>query len=128
VLGHAIKGRRDQVLISTKMALPMGDGPADWGTSRARLLRATDAALKRLGTDHIDLLQLHAFDASTPIEEVLSTLDGLIAAGKIRYVGVSNFSGWQLMKSLALPNATAIRAMSRTRSTIRWPAATTSGS
>jgi aryl-alcohol dehydrogenase-like predicted oxidoreductase len=101
VLGHAIRGRRDQVLISTKMALPMGDGPADWGTSRARLLRATDAALKRLGTDYIDLLQLHAFDASTPIEEVLSTLDGLIAAGKIRYVGVSNFSGWQLMKSLA---------------------------
>ncbi|MFS2150347.1 aldo/keto reductase [Rhizobium sp. Rhizsp42] len=102
VLGHAIKGRRDQVLISTKMALPIGDGPGDWGTSRARLLRATDAALKRLGTDYIDLLQLHAFDASTPIEEVLSTLDQLIDAGKIRYVGVSNFSGWQLMKSLGV--------------------------
>jgi aryl-alcohol dehydrogenase-like predicted oxidoreductase len=102
VLGHAIKGRRDQVLVSTKMALPVGDGPADWGTSRARLLGATDAALKRLGTDYIDLLQLHAFDASTPVEEVLSTFDGLIAAGKIRYVGVSNFSGWQLMKSLGV--------------------------
>jgi aryl-alcohol dehydrogenase-like predicted oxidoreductase len=102
VLGHAIKGRRDQVLISTKTALPTGDGPADWGASRSRLLQSTDAALKRLGTDHIDLLQLHAFDASTPIEEVLSTLDGLIAAGKIRYVGVSNFSGWELMKSLAV--------------------------
>ncbi len=102
VLGHAIKGRRDAVLISTKMALPMGDGPADWGTSRARLIRSTEDALKRLGTDYIDLLQLHAFDASTPMEEVLSTLDGLIAAGKIRYIGVSNFSGWQLMKSLAV--------------------------
>ncbi len=102
VLGHAIKGRRDQVLLSTKTALPVGDGPGDWGTSRARLLRATDAALKRLGTDYIDLLQLHAFDASTPIDEVLSTLDQLIDAGKIRYIGVSNFSGWQLMKSLGV--------------------------
>jgi aryl-alcohol dehydrogenase-like predicted oxidoreductase len=102
VLGHAIKGRRDQVLISTKTALPVGDGPGDWGTSRARLLRATDAALKRLGTDYVDLLQLHAFDASTPIEEVLSTVEQLIDAGKIRYIGVSNFSGWQLMKSLGV--------------------------
>jgi len=102
VLGQAIAGRRDAVLISTKIALPMGDGPADWGTSRVRLIRSTDDALKRLGTDYIDLLQLHAFDASTPIEEVLATLDGLIAAGKIRYVGVSNFAGWQLMKSLGI--------------------------
>ncbi|OWW03347.1 aldo/keto reductase [Rhizobium sp. R72] len=102
VLGQAIAGRRDAVLVSTKIALPMGDGPAEWGTSRSRLIRSTDEALKRLGTDYIDLLQLHAFDASTPIEEVLATLDGLIAAGKIRYVGVSNFAGWQLMKSLGI--------------------------
>ncbi|EPE97654.1 aldo/keto reductase [Rhizobium grahamii] len=102
VLGQAIAGRRDAVLISTKIALPMGDGPADWGTSRSRLIRSTEEALKRLGTDYIDLLQLHAFDASTPIEEVLATLDGLIAAGKISYVGVSNFAGWQLMKSLGI--------------------------
>jgi aryl-alcohol dehydrogenase-like predicted oxidoreductase len=101
VLGQAIRGRRDGVLISTKTGLPMGDGPADWGTSRARLIRATEDALKRLGTDYIDLLQLHAFDASTPVEEVLSTLDMLIRAGKIRYAGVSNFAGWELMKSLA---------------------------
>ncbi|MFS8145546.1 aldo/keto reductase [Rhizobium sp. BR 249] len=101
VLGQAIRGRRDTVLISTKTALPMGEGQQDWGTSRARLIRATEDALRRLGTDCIDLLQLHAFDASTPVEEVLSTLDGLVAAGKIRYVGVSNFSGWELMKSLA---------------------------
>ncbi|ARQ10891.1 aldo/keto reductase protein [Rhizobium etli] len=101
VLGQAIRGQRDAVLISTKTALPMGEGPQDWGTSRARLIRATEDALRRLGTDYIDLLQLHAFDASTPVEEVLSTLDGLVAAGKIRYVGVSNFAGWELMKSLA---------------------------
>ncbi|MDG4883300.1 aldo/keto reductase [Mesorhizobium sp. WSM4884] len=102
VLGEAIKGRRDAVLISTKTALPMGDGPADYGSSRSRLIRSVDAALKRLGTDYIDLLQLHAFDAATPIEEVLSTLGDLVRVGKLRYVGVSNFSGWQVMKSLGL--------------------------
>ncbi|MQB21007.1 aldo/keto reductase [Agrobacterium tumefaciens] len=102
VLGEAIKGRRDAVLISTKTGLPMGDGPNDAGSSRFRLLRSVDDALKRLQTDYIDLLQLHAFDAATPIEEVLSTLDMLVRSGKVRYVGVSNFSGWQIMKSLAL--------------------------
>jgi aryl-alcohol dehydrogenase-like predicted oxidoreductase len=102
VLGEAIKGRRAEVLISTKTTLPMGDGPNDAGSSRFRLIRAVDDALRRLGTDYIDLLQLHAFDAGTPVEEVLSTLDDLITAGKLRYVGVSNFSGWQLMKSLAV--------------------------
>ncbi|GLY81260.1 aldo/keto reductase [Actinoallomurus iriomotensis] len=102
VLGAAIKGRRDQVIISTKTGLPMGEGPYDAGTSRSRLIRACEDALRRLGTDHIDLFQLHAFDAGTPIEEVLATLDDLVRAGKIRYSGVSNFSGWQLMKSLAV--------------------------
>ena len=102
VLGAAIKGRRDAVLISTKMSLPMGDGPNDAGSSRSRLIKAVEDALRRLGTDYIDLLQLHAFDAGTPIEEVLSTLDSLVRAGKLRHVGVSNFSGWQLMKSLAI--------------------------
>jgi len=102
ILGEAIKGRRSDVLISTKTTLPMGDGPNDAGSSRARLVKATEDALRRLSTDYIDLLQLHAFDAGTPIEEVLSTLDSLVRAGKIRYVGVSNFSGWHLMKSLAI--------------------------
>ena len=102
VLGEAIKGRRDRIILSTKLALPVGDGPNDFGTSRHRLITATDAALKRLGTDYIDLLQLHAFDAFTPIEEVLSTLDDLVRAGKLRYIGASNFAGWQIMKSLAL--------------------------
>jgi aryl-alcohol dehydrogenase-like predicted oxidoreductase len=101
VLGAAIKGRRSDVLISTKMGLPMGDGPNDAGSSRSRLIKGVDDALRRLGTDYIDLMQLHAFDAFTPIEEVLSTLDTLVRDGKIRYVGVSNFAGWQLMKSLA---------------------------
>jgi aryl-alcohol dehydrogenase-like predicted oxidoreductase len=102
VLGRAIKGRRNALILSTKTGLPMGEGPNEAGTSRLRLIRACEAALRRLETDYIDLLQLHAFDARTPIEEVLSTLDELIRAGKVRYVGVSNFSGWQLMKSLAV--------------------------
>ncbi|WP_411033703.1 aldo/keto reductase [Shinella sp. BYT-45] len=102
VLGEAIKGRRDAVLISTKTGLPMGDGPNDAGSSRIRLIQAVEDALRRLRTDYIDLLQLHAFDAGTPVEEVLSTLDTLVRAGKVRYVGVSNFSGWQIMKSLAV--------------------------
>lgn len=101
ILGEAIRGRRDAVLISTKTGLPMGDGPQDWGVSRTRLLRAVDDSLRRLGTDHIDLLQLHAFDASTPVEELIGTLDLLIAAGKVRYAGVSNYPGWQLMKAQA---------------------------
>lgn len=102
VLGEAIKGGRDAVLISTKTGLPMGDGPLDWGASRARLIRAVEDSLRRLGTDYIDLLQLHAFDASTPVEELMGTLDMLIRAGKLRYAGVSNYPGWQLMKAQAL--------------------------
>jgi aryl-alcohol dehydrogenase-like predicted oxidoreductase len=101
VLGQAVRGRRGEILISTKVGLPMGDGPNDAGTSRARLIRSTEDALRRLGTDYIDLLQLHAFDAATPVEEVLSTLDDLVSSGKVRYVGASNFAGWELMKSLA---------------------------
>ncbi|KQU97479.1 aldo/keto reductase [Devosia sp. Root105] len=102
VLGAALKGRRHQALISTKTGLPMGDGPTEAGTSRARLIQSVDAALTRLGTDYIDLLQLHAFDAATPVAETLGTLDDLVRAGKLRYIGVSNFAGWQLMKSLDL--------------------------
>ena len=102
VLGAALKGRRDEVLISTKAGLPMGEGPQDAGTSRARLIRVCEDALRRLQTDHLDLFQLHAFDAGTPIEEVVSTIDDLVTAGKIRYAGVSNFAGWQLMRSLAV--------------------------
>jgi aryl-alcohol dehydrogenase-like predicted oxidoreductase len=101
ILGKAIAGQREKVLISTKATFRLGDGPNDVGSSRFHLIRAIDGALRRLRTDYIDLFQLHAFDAMTPVEETLSTLDTLVRAGKIRYVGCSNFSGWQLMKSLA---------------------------
>jgi aryl-alcohol dehydrogenase-like predicted oxidoreductase len=101
VLGEAIRGRRDKVLISTKTGLPMGEGPGDWGVSRARLVRSVEAALRRLGTDVIDILQLHALDVFTPVEELLGTLDMLIRQGKVRYSGVSNYPGWQLMKAQA---------------------------
>lgn len=101
VLGAAIRGRRDQLLLSTKASLPTGPGPFDAGSGRARLIGAVEASLRRLGVDHIDLFQLHAFDAHTPIDEVLRALDDLVRAGKIRYLGASNFAGWQLMKSLA---------------------------
>ena len=102
VLGEALKGRRDKVLISTKATFRFGDGANDVGSSRFHLLKSCDQALKRLQTDHTDIFELHGFDAMTPPEEVLSTLDQLVRAGKIRYVGVSNFSGWHLMKSLAV--------------------------
>lgn len=103
VLGAAIKGRRDQVLLSTKAGFRFDRTAANSvGSSRFHLVRAVEAALTRLGTDYLDLFQLHGFDAHTPVEETLSTLDDLVRAGKIRYLGVSNFSGWQLMKSLAV--------------------------
>jgi aryl-alcohol dehydrogenase-like predicted oxidoreductase len=102
ILGKAIAGRRGQVLISTKGTFRSGQGPNDVGSSRFHLVRAVESSLRRLGTDYIDLYQLHGFDAVTPVEEVLSTLDDLVRAGKIRYIGCSNFSGWHLMKSLAV--------------------------
>ncbi|MDB5038772.1 MAG: Oxidoreductase [Bacteriovoracaceae bacterium] len=101
ILGKAITGRRDKVLISTKATFRMGTGPNDLGSSRIYLLKAVDASLKRLGTDYIDIFQLHGFDFMTPVEETLSTLGDLVRSGKIRYIGCSNFSGWHLMKSLA---------------------------
>jgi aryl-alcohol dehydrogenase-like predicted oxidoreductase len=101
ILGQALKGRRHHVLISTKGTFRRGQGPNDVGSSRYHLVSAVEASLRRLGTDYIDLYQLHGFDALTPVEETLDTLDGLVRAGKIRYIGCSNFSGWHLMKSLA---------------------------
>ncbi|CAN5431949.1 aldo/keto reductase [soil metagenome] len=101
ILGAAIKGRRDQVLISTKSTFTMGSGPNEVGSSRFHLIKSVEEQLRRLGTDYIDLYQMHAFNAIAPVEETLSTLDNLVKAGKIRYIGCSNFSGWHLMKSLA---------------------------
>ncbi len=101
ILGAALKGRRDRALIATKASSPMGEGPNDLGSSRHHIVRACEASLRRLGTDHIDLYFMHAFDALTPVDETLRALDDLVTAGKIGYIGASNFSGWQLMKSLA---------------------------
>lgn len=101
VLGHAIKGRRDKTIISTKSTFSMGDGPNDKGSSRHHIVKSCEDSLKRLGTDYIDLYFMHAFDALTPVEETLRALDDLITAGKINYIGCSNFSGWHVMKSLA---------------------------
>ncbi|MCX7514443.1 aldo/keto reductase [Frateuria sp. STR12] len=101
ILGAALKGRRDRAILSTKLTLRAGDGPNDVGASRHHLIGGVERALKRLGTDYIDLLQLHHFDAMTPVESVMATLDELVRAGKVRYLGASNFSGWQLMKSQA---------------------------
>jgi aryl-alcohol dehydrogenase-like predicted oxidoreductase len=101
ILGEAIKGRRDRVLISTKGTFRMGRDPNAVGSSRYHLIETVEGSLRRLGTDYIDVYQLHGFDALTPVEETLATLGDLVSAGKIRYVGVSNFSGWHLMKSLA---------------------------
>ncbi len=103
ILGQAIKGKpRDGIIISTKATFRSGEAANDVGSSRHHLIDAVHKALKRLGTDYIDLFQLHGFDAMTPPEEVLATLDQLVREGKIRYIGVSNFSGWHLMKSLAV--------------------------
>ncbi|ADO75774.1 aldo/keto reductase [Stigmatella aurantiaca] len=101
ILGQAIKGRRERLILSTKATFRAGDGPNDVGSSRYHLIRACEGSLRRLGTDFIDLFQLHGFDAVTPVEETLNALDDLVRSGKIRYIGCSNFSGWHLMKSLA---------------------------
>ena len=101
ILGAATKGRRDQVLIATKATFSTGDGPNDKGSSRFHLIKACEASLRRLGTDHIDLYFMHGYDALTPPEESLRALDDLITAGKVRYIGCSNFSGWHVMKALA---------------------------
>lgn len=102
ILGQAIKGKRDRLLISTKVTFPTGDGPNDFGSSRQHLLKAIDQSLKRLAVDYIDLLKLHGQDNNTPVEETLATLDQILREGKVRYIGCSNFSGWHLMKSLAV--------------------------
>ena len=102
ILGKAIAGRRHQVMVATKATFPMGPGPNDVGSSRHHLISACEASLRRLGTDYIDIYQMHGFDAITPPEETLSALDTLVRSGKVRYIGCSNYSGWHLMKSLSI--------------------------
>jgi len=101
-LGRAIKGKRDRLLLATKATFTMSKDPNDVGSSRFHLIRSVEDSLRRLGTDYLDLYQMHSFDAVAPVEETLNTLDDLVRAGKIRYIGCSNFSGWHLMKSLAV--------------------------
>ncbi len=116
VLGAAIRGRRDQVLISTKAGQRSGEGPNDVGTSRSHLVAAVEGSLRRLGTDYVDVFQLHAFDALTRVDDTLRTLDDLVRAGKVLHVGCSNFSGWHIMKfqaaaeQLGLPRLVANQA------------------
>jgi len=102
ILGKAITGLREKILISTKATFPTGSGANDYGSSRIHLIEACEASLKRLGTDHIDIYHMHGFDATTPIYETLKALESLIQSGKVRYIACSNFSGWQLMKSLSI--------------------------
>jgi aryl-alcohol dehydrogenase-like predicted oxidoreductase len=102
ILGKAIAGKRNRLLISTKATFAMGKGPNDVGSSRQHLIQSCEDSLRRLAIDHIDIYHMHAFDALTPIEETLQTLDTLVKSGKVRYIACSNFSGWQLMKSLSI--------------------------
>jgi aryl-alcohol dehydrogenase-like predicted oxidoreductase len=102
LIGKALEGRRDRVLLATKARMPMGEGPNDAGLSRHHLIEACEASLRRLRTDHIDLYQVHEWDGQTPLEETLDTLDMLVRAGKVRYIGCSNYAGWQLLKALGI--------------------------
>lgn len=102
ILGKALKGKRRDAIVATKGTFQMGEGVNDKGSSRWHLINAVNDSLKRLETDYIDLYFMHGFDQSTPVEETLRTLDHLVASGKIRYIGCSNFAAWQLMKSLAV--------------------------
>ena len=110
ILGQALNGRRDQVLVATKARFPMGRGPNDAGLSRHHLIEACEASLRRLRTDHIDLYQVHEWDGQTPLEETLAALDHLQQSGKVRYLGCSNFAGWQVMKALSVARANGLPA------------------
>ena len=102
IVGRAVRGRRERVLLATKARMPMGDGPNDAGLSRHHIIRACEASLRRLGTDYIDLYQVHEWDGATPLEETLDALDHLVDSGKVRYIGCSNYAGWHLMKALGI--------------------------
>jgi aryl-alcohol dehydrogenase-like predicted oxidoreductase len=108
IVGQVLHGRRDEVLVATKVRMAMGPGPNDAGLSRHHILAGCEASLRRLGTDHIDLYQVHEWDGETPLEETLEALDLLVQAGKVRYVGASNYAGWQLMKALGTAERTGL--------------------
>jgi len=110
IVGEALARRRDRVLLATKARFPMGPGPNDAGLSRHHLIEACEASLRRLRTDHVDLYQVHEWDGQTPLEETLAALEHLVQSGKVRYVGCSNFAGWQVMKALSVAHARGLPA------------------
>ena len=105
ITGEVIKGRRDTLLLSTKVRMTMGDGPNDAGLSRQHIIAGCEASLRRLGTDHIDIYHVHEWDGQTRLEETLSALNSLVSAGKVRYLAASNYTGWQLMKALSVADS-----------------------
>src|SRR5215210_3583389 len=109
IVGRALRGRRDRVLLATKARMAMGEGPNDAGLSRHHLIRSCEASLRRLGVDHIDLFQVHEWDGATPLEEPLDALDHLVRSGKVRYIGCSNYAGWHLMKALGISDRRGIQ-------------------
>ncbi|WP_306205900.1 aldo/keto reductase [Actinoplanes sp. RD1] len=106
IIGEVLEGRREDVLLATKVRMSMGAGPNDAGLSRHHIIRGAEASLRRLRTDHIDLYQVHEWDGQTPVEETLEALDLLVRQGKVRYVGASNYAGWQLLKALGTADRT----------------------
>lgn len=127
ILGRALKGRRGEVVISTKVRFRMGPGINQAGLSRAHLIEEAEACLKRLGTDYIDLFQIHGPDPLTDWEETMRALDDLVRSGKVRYIGCSNLQGWQMMKANGICGSLACADSNRTSLIIHWPAATLSG-
>jgi aryl-alcohol dehydrogenase-like predicted oxidoreductase len=110
IVGEALGDRRDRVLLATKARMPMGEGPNDAGLSRHHLIESCEASLRRLGTDHIDLYQVHEWDGQTPLEETIAALADLVRSGKVRYVGCSNFAGWQVTKAVGIARAAGLPA------------------
>jgi aryl-alcohol dehydrogenase-like predicted oxidoreductase len=110
IIGEAFEGRRHDVLLATKAGMKRGDGPNDRGSSRHHIIRELEGSLRRLRTDYVDLYQIHAFDPKTPLEETLRTLDDLIKSGKIRYIGASNYTAWQMMKSLGISQSNGLNS------------------
>ncbi|WP_020617232.1 aldo/keto reductase [Paenibacillus daejeonensis] len=108
ILGEALLGRREHVILATKAGLPTGDGPYDRGSSRHHLMRELEGSLQRLQTDYIDLYQIHTFDPDTPLEETLRTLEDMVSSGKVRYIGASNYAAWELMKALGISDRLAL--------------------
>jgi aryl-alcohol dehydrogenase-like predicted oxidoreductase len=115
IVGQALGKARDEVLLATKVRMPMGDGPNDAGLSRHHIIRGAEASLRRLGTDYIDLYQVHEWDGQTPLEETLTALDDLVRSGKVRYVGCSNYAAWQMVKALGIADARGLERFASTQ-------------